>query len=59
LQSRRLAAVLVLVLAPLDRLMLKGRMEWNWVVCAFTISVALLGTSILTEFSSRRWVQRQ
>ena len=53
------AAVLVLVLALLDRLMLKGRMEWSWVVSAFTISVALLGASILTEFSSRRWLQRQ
>jgi hypothetical protein len=32
------AAVLVLVLALLDRFMLKGRMELNWVVSAFTIS---------------------
>jgi hypothetical protein len=31
------AAVLVLVLALLDRFMLKGRMELNWVVSAFTI----------------------
>ena len=51
------AAVLVLVLALLDRFMLKGRMEWNWVVSAFTISVALLAASVLTEFSSRRWLQ--
>jgi hypothetical protein len=48
------AAVLVLVLALLDRFMLKGRMELNWVVSAFTISVALLAASVLTEFSSRR-----
>jgi len=52
------AAVLVLVLALLDRFMLKGRMELNWVVSAFTISVALLAASVLTEFSSRRWLQR-
>jgi hypothetical protein len=51
------AAVLVLVLALLDRFMLKGRMELNWVVSAFTISVALLAASVLTEFSSRRWLQ--
>jgi hypothetical protein len=51
------AAVLVLVLALLDRFMLKGRMELNWVVSAFSISVALLAASVLTEFSSRRWLQ--
>jgi hypothetical protein len=51
------AAVLVLVLALLDRFMLKGRMEWNWVVSAFTISVILLAASVLMEFSSRRWLQ--
>ena len=52
------AAVLVLVLALLDRFMLKGRMELNWVVSAFTISLTLLVASVLTEFSSRRWIQR-
>src|ERR1700738_1662675 len=51
------AAVLVLVLALLDRFMLKGRMELNWVISAFTISFALLDASVLTEFSSRRWLQ--
>ncbi len=51
------AAVLVLVLALLDRFMLKGRMELNWVISAFTISVALLAASVFTEFSSRRWLQ--
>ena len=50
------AAVLVLVLALLDRFMLKGRMEINWVLSAFTISLALLAASVLTEFSSRRWL---
>jgi hypothetical protein len=53
------AAVLVLVLALLDRFMLKGRMEFNWVVSAFTISVGLLAASVLTEFSSRRWLQHR
>jgi hypothetical protein len=52
------AAVLVLVLALLDRFMLKGRIELDWVVSAFTISIALLAASVLTEFSSRRWLQR-
>ena len=52
------AAVLVLVLALLDRFMLKGRMELNWVVSAFTISLTLLAASVFTEFSSRRWLQR-
>ncbi len=52
------AAVLVLVLALLDRFMLKGRMELNWVISAFAISVALLAASILTDFSSRRWLKR-
>jgi len=51
------AAVLVLVLALLDRFMLKGRMELHWVVSAFTISFALLGASILLEFTARRWLR--
>jgi hypothetical protein len=52
------AAVLVLVLALLDRFMLKGRIEVNWLVSAFTISLILLAASVVTEFSSRRWLQR-
>ncbi len=52
------AAVLVLVLALLDRFMLKGRMEIGWVLSAFTISLMLLAASIVTEFSARRWLQR-
>jgi hypothetical protein len=52
------AAVLVLVLALLDRFMLKGRMELNWVISAFAISIALLAASIVTDFSSRRWLRR-
>ena len=50
------AAVLVLVLALLDRFMLKGRMELGWVMSAFTISLLLLAASIATEFSARRWL---
>jgi hypothetical protein len=52
------AAVLVLVLALLDRFMLKGRMEMSWVVSAFSISLALLAASIATDFSARRWLNR-
>lgn len=52
------AAVLVLVLALLDRLMLKGRMEMSWIVSAISISVALLLASIATDFSARRWLAR-
>ncbi|RSL16233.1 hypothetical protein EDE15_1744 [Edaphobacter aggregans] len=52
------AAVLVLVLALLDRFMLKGRMELGWTASAFTISLTLLAASIATDFSARRWLQR-
>jgi hypothetical protein len=52
------AAVLVLVLALLDRFMLKGRIELNWTLGAFTISLMLLAASIATDFSARRWLQR-
>ena len=52
------AAVLVLVLALLDRFMLKGRMELSWVASAFAISLTLLAASVVTDFSSRRWLQR-
>jgi hypothetical protein len=51
------AAVLVLVLALLDRFMLKGRMEFGWVVSAFAISLVLLAASIATEFSAQRWLK--
>ena len=51
------AAVLVLVLALLDRFMLKGRMEIGWVISAFSISLLLLAASIATEFSARRWLK--
>jgi general stress protein CsbA len=52
------AAVLVLVLALLDRFMLKGHLESNWVIGAVTLSVLLLAASIATDFSARRWLQR-
>jgi hypothetical protein len=51
------AAVLVLVLALLDRFMLKGRMEIGWVLGAFAISLVLLAASIATEFSAQRWLK--
>jgi hypothetical protein len=52
------AAVLVLVLALPVRFMLKDRIEMGWVVSAFSISLALLGASIATDFSARRWLKR-
>jgi hypothetical protein len=51
------AAVLVLVLALLDRFMLKGRMEIGWAISAFSISLMLLTASIATEFTARRWLR--
>jgi hypothetical protein len=51
------AAVLVLVLALLDRFMLKGHFEAGWVLSAFSISILLLIASIATEFSARRWLK--
>jgi len=51
------AAVLVLVLALLDRFMLKGRMEIGWVLSAFAISLMLLAASIATDFSAQRWLK--
>lgn len=52
------AAVLVLVLALLDRFMLKGRMEISWIISAISISLGLLIASIATDFSARRWLSR-
>ncbi len=51
------AAVLVLVLALLDRYMAKGRVELSWVLSAFAISLALLAASIATDFTARRWLK--
>ena len=51
------ASVLVLVLALLDRFMLKGHLETGWVISAFTLSLMLLAASIVTDFSARRWLQ--
>jgi hypothetical protein len=52
------AAVLVLVLALLDRFMLKGHLEPLWVIGAVALSLILLGASIFTDLSARRWLQR-
>jgi hypothetical protein len=53
------ASVLVLVLALLDRFIAKGHLEPGWVISAFILSLALLAASIATDFSARRWLQRQ
>ncbi len=50
------AAVLVLVLALLDRLILKGSVDLTWIVTALGLSLALLAASIFTEFGVRRWL---
>ena len=50
------ASVLVLVLALLDRFMLKGRLEFGWAFNAFAISLLLLAASVATEFLARRWL---
>jgi hypothetical protein len=52
------AAVLVLVLALLDRFLIKGHLEIGWVIGAFILSLMLLAASIVTDFSARRWLQR-
>jgi general stress protein CsbA len=52
------AAVLVLVLALLDRFMLKGHLEPRWVISAVILSLMLLAASIATDLSARRWLQR-
>jgi general stress protein CsbA len=52
------AAVLVLVLALLDRFMLKGHLEPRWVIGAVILSLVLLAASIVTDLSARRWLQR-
>jgi hypothetical protein len=51
------AAVLVLVLAVLDRLIAKGHLERGWVVGATLISLGLLAASIATDFTARRWLK--
>jgi hypothetical protein len=52
------AAVLVLVLALLDRFMLKGHFEPRWILGAVTLSLILLAASIATDLLGRRWLQR-
>jgi hypothetical protein len=52
------ASVLVLVLALLDRFMMKGRLEPGWVLSAFVLGFMLLAASIATDFLARRWLQR-
>jgi hypothetical protein len=51
------AAVLVLVFGILDYLMLKGRIEIEWIVGALAISLVLLAASILMDLTAHRWIK--
>ena len=51
------AAVLVLVFGILDYLMLKGRIELEWIVGALGISLFLLAVSILMDLTAHRWIK--
>lgn len=51
------AAVLVLVFGILDYLMLKGRIEVEWIVGALAISLVLLAVSILMDLTAHRWIK--
>ena len=51
------AAVLVLVFGILDYLMLKGRIEVEWIVGALAISLILLAASILMDLTAHRWIK--
>jgi hypothetical protein len=51
------AAVLVLVFGILDYLMLKGRIELEWIVGALAISLFLLAVSILMDLTAHRWLK--
>jgi hypothetical protein len=51
------AAVLVLVFGILDYLMLKGRIELEWIVGALAISLVLLAVSILMDLTAHRWIK--
>jgi hypothetical protein len=51
------AAVLVLVFGILDYMMLKGRIEVQWIVGALAISLFLLAVSILLDLSAHRWIK--
>jgi hypothetical protein len=51
------AAVLVLVFGILDYMMLKGRIEVEWIVGALAISLVLLAASILMDLTAHRWIK--
>ncbi len=51
------AAVLVLVLGILDRLLSRGHIELPWIFGTFVTTLALLAASILTDVSARRWLR--
>ena len=52
------AAVLVLVFALLDRMIVKEHIGFSWVAGALGISLALLAGSIALDFSAKRWLAR-
>jgi hypothetical protein len=51
------AAVLVLVFGLLDYFMLKGRIEFAWILLAIGASLTLLAASIATDFAAHRWTK--
>ena len=51
------AAVLVLVFGLLDYFMLKGRIEFVWILLAIGASLSLLAASIATDFAAHHWVK--
>ena len=51
------AAVLVLVFGILDYMMLKGRIELEWIVGSLAISLILLAASILMDLTAHRWIK--
>ena len=51
------AAVLVLVFGLLDYFMLKGRIEFAWILLAIGASLTLLAASIATDFAAHHWVK--
>ena len=51
------AAVLVLVLGILDRLLSRGHLERLWILGVFASTLGLLAASVLTDVSARRWLR--
>jgi hypothetical protein len=51
------AAVLVLVLALLDRLIARGSIGTSWIVGAIALSLSLLAASMAIDFTALRWLK--